>query len=131
MPRKLLQALEFMERGQRVRRLGRTSRFPTPGIAPLFQCSWRPAEEPDMGSRRLLRPLVAATAALLLTGCLMPKRGTPVYVDAWAGDFWSGKGLLLEVTPDQKRCKVAVRDRALLVREMWVDCTSVHPRKAR
>lgn len=84
-----------------------------------------------MGMRRLLRPLLATLAALLLTGCLMPKRGTPVYVDAWAGDFWSGKGLLLEATPDQKRCKIAVRDRALLVREMWVDCTSVHPRKNR
>jgi hypothetical protein len=81
--------------------------------------------------RRLRRALLATFGALLLTGCLMPKRGTPVYVDAWAGDFWSGKGLLLEVTPDQKRCKIAVRDRALLVRERWVDCTSVHPRKSR
>jgi hypothetical protein len=80
---------------------------------------------------RPLRRLVCLASALLLSGCLMPKQGTPVYVDAWAGDFWSGKGLLLEVTPDQKRCKIAVRDRALLVRAMWVDCTSVHPRKSR
>ena len=84
-----------------------------------------------MKTRSLYRPLLALLAALLLTGCLMPTRGTTVYVDAWAGDFWSGKGMLLEVSPDQKRCKIAVRDRALLVREIWVDCTSVHPRKSR
>lgn len=65
------------------------------------------------------------------TGCLMPNRGTPVFVDSWAGDFWSGEGLLLEVSPDQKRCLVAVRDRALFVRERWVDCVSVHPRRGR
>jgi len=80
------------------------------------------------------------TCALLLalalfaagpTGCLMPNRGTPVLVDSWAGDFWSGEGLLLEVSSDQKRCLVAVRDRALFVRQRWVDCTSVHPRRRR
>jgi hypothetical protein len=52
-------------------------------------------------------------------------------VDAWAGDFWSGKGVLLEVTANHERCRVAVRDRALIVQERWVACTSVHPRKTR
>jgi len=79
---------------------------------------------------RTTRLLTCFVCALLLAGCLMPRQGTLIYVDAWAGDFWSGKGMLLEVTPDQKRCKVAVRDRALFVHEMWIACTSVHPRKS-
>ena len=79
--------------------------------------------------RRIVRFVLIATA-LLLGGCLMPNRGTPVYVDGFAGDFWSGKGLLLEVSEDQQQCRVAVRDKALVVQEKWVKCTSVHPRKA-
>ena len=73
--------------------------------------------------------LPGALAGLFLAGCTMPNGGTPVFVDFRAGSFWSGKGLLVEVTEDQRRCKVAVRDRALLVRELWVDCSSVHPRR--
>ena len=80
---------------------------------------------------RPLRWLACLATALLLGGCLMPRQGTPVYVDAWAGDFWSGKGMLLEVTANRERCRVAVRDRALIVQEQWVVCTSVHPRKLR
>lgn len=67
--------------------------------------------------------------ALVASGCTLPQRGTPVFVDARAGLFWSGKGLLVEVSDDESRCKVAVRDRALIVRERWVDCRSVHPRR--
>ena len=70
-------------------------------------------------------------AALAAGGCLLPNGGTPVFVDARAGSFWSGKGLLTEVNPDQKRCKVAIRDRALFVHHLWVDCTTVHPRSGR
>jgi hypothetical protein len=81
--------------------------------------------------RQRVLPGLGLGLALLCAGCLMPNRGTPVYVDGWAGDFWSGKGMLLEVSPDQRRCKVAVRDRALVVRRLWVDCTSLHPRKRR
>jgi hypothetical protein len=85
-----------------------------------------------MRPRSLCRAALAALLALPLAGCLlMPKHGTPVYVDAFAGDFWSGEGLLLEVTPDQTRCRVAVRDRALIVRTLWVACRSVHPRSQR
>ena len=68
---------------------------------------------------------------LLLAGCLMPRRGTPVFVDVRAGDFWSGNGLLTEVSDDRKRCRVSVRDRALIVRDLWVNCQRVHSRDAR
>jgi hypothetical protein len=71
---------------------------------------------------------VALLAALASSGCLMPNGGTPVFVDSRSGSFWSGKGVLTEVSPDQKRCKVAIRDRALFVQRMWVDCITVHPR---
>jgi len=37
----------------------------------------------------------------------------------------------VEVSPDQTRCRVAVRDRAGLVRKIWVDCGSTHPRQRR
>ena len=80
-------------------------------------------------SMRGIRLLTCALLALSLSGCLMPGAGTPVYVDAWAGKFWSGKGVLLEVSDDQERCRVAVRDRALVVRKLWVKCTSLHPRR--
>ena len=68
--------------------------------------------------------------ALSLTGCLMPSSGTPVFVDVRAGDFWSGDGLLTEVSDDQRRCRVSVRDRTLVVRDLWVDCQRVHSRNA-
>ena len=76
---------------------------------------------------RLWIPLAAALLAC--AGCLMPGQGTPVYVDMRAGDFWSGRGVLVEVSADRTRCRVAVRDRALIVRQRWVDCTSVHARR--
>ncbi len=72
--------------------------------------------------------LLAILLILPLSGCLMPNKGTPVFIDMRAGAFWSGKGLLVEVTPDKQRCRVAVRDRALIVRHVWADCTRVHPR---
>ena len=64
--------------------------------------------------------------AVALIGCQMPAGGTPVFVDMRAGNFWDGNGKLLEVSDDRQRCYVAVRDRALYVRKMWVDCASVH-----
>jgi len=76
----------------------------------------------------MLRLLVVLAVALATAGCLMPNGGTPVFVDSRAGDYWSGKGLLTEVSPDRKQCHVFVRDRALIVREQWLPCTSVHPR---
>lgn len=80
-----------------------------------------------MARRSLL--LLTALSALLGAGCLMPNAGTPVWVDGRAGSFWSGKGLLLEVSEDQLQCRVAVRDRALVVHERWVACSSVHTRR--
>ena len=82
-------------------------------------------------TRHRAHAALALAAALLglLAGCLMPGRGTPVFVDARAGRFWSGEGLLLEVSEDQQRCRVAVRDRALVVKDLWVDCARVHPRR--
>ncbi len=67
-------------------------------------------------------------ALLVLSGCLMPTRGTPVFVDARGGDFWSGRGKLTEVSEDQSRCRVAIRDRSLVVLNLWIDCSWVHPR---
>ncbi len=72
---------------------------------------------------------LCAVLSLSLCGCLLPARGTPVFVDARAGRFWDGKGMLLEVSDDEQRCRVAVRDRALVVQNRWVDCRSVHPRR--
>ena len=80
-----------------------------------------------MGRIRLL----LAAAALLAVGCVVPAAGTAVFVDMRGGDFWSGKGQLLEVSDDEKRCLVAIRGKSLLVRERWVDCASVHPRNSR
>ena len=80
-----------------------------------------------MRIQRLSR--LSATLLLLpLFGCLMPNKGTPVFIDMRGGAFWSGKGLLVEVTPDKQRGRVAIRDRALIVRRVWTDCTRVHPR---
>jgi len=78
-----------------------------------------------MGSPRSWCCLVLLLVPL---GCLMPSRGTPVFVDRRAGVFWSGEGLLTQVSEDRARCRVSVRDRALWVRDLWVDCRMVHPR---
>jgi hypothetical protein len=80
-----------------------------------------------------LRLAAALALAVLATGCLfMPSRGTPVIVDQRAGRFWSGDGMLLEVSEDQKSCRVAVRDRSLVfVRRLWTDCAHVHSASTR
>ena len=75
--------------------------------------------------------LLALLLLVLLSGCLMPNKGTPIFIDMRAGEFWSGEGMLVEVTPDKQRCLVAVRDRALIVRHVWSDCARVHPRQGR
>jgi hypothetical protein len=74
-------------------------------------------------------PTLFLLACLLAgSGCL-PNRGTPVFVDNSAGSFWSGKGLLVEVSEDQTQCRVVVRDGNLITRNRWVHCNNVHPRK--
>jgi len=77
------------------------------------------------------RLLLLALALLGFAGCTMPTKGTPIFVDLRAGAFWAGRGKLLEVSDDQSRCRIAVRDRALLVQELWVDCAWIHPRHER
>jgi hypothetical protein len=72
--------------------------------------------------------LAAVLLAAGLTGCMLPSRGEPVFVDHRAGRFWSGKGMLVEASEDRSRCRVAVRGREGLVEKRWVDCTHVHPR---
>ena len=80
-------------------------------------------------TRRRLRPLVALLPLLGCVGCLMPTRGTPVFVDARAGRFWTGEAVLMEVSADREQCHIAVRDRALIVRKLWVECKRIHPKK--
>ena len=75
--------------------------------------------------------LLALLLLLPLAGCMLPKHGTPVLVDSFAGDYWSGKGRLLEVSEDRTRCRVAARTRSLVVSKEWVPCTSVHPMNSR
>ena len=81
-----------------------------------------------MCNRLLWRALVAAVCLLTLSSCL-PNRGTPVFVDYGAGNFWSGKGVLVEVSPDETQCRVVVRDGALITRNRWVHCNDIHPRR--
>ncbi|MDX1650291.1 MAG: hypothetical protein R3263_10595 [Myxococcota bacterium] len=79
--------------------------------------------------RRLRLPGIAllVLAAGTALGCWLPK-GPPVYVDGRHGKLWSGKGVLLETNEDGSWCKVAVRNRALVVEKRWVDCRAVHRR---
>ena len=81
-----------------------------------------------------MRPIQALAAAFLcgslLVGCIMPK-GKPVIVEQRTGDYWSGNGVLLETSADGTRCRVAVRDTALVVEKKWVPCKYVHPRRTR
>ena len=57
--------------------------------------------------------------------------GRPVIVERRTGDYWSGNGVLLETSQDGLRCRVAVRDTALVVEKKWVPCKYVHPRRPR
>jgi hypothetical protein len=73
------------------------------------------------------RMIAVILVSLVVGGCLLPD-GTPVFVDGRHGKLWSGNGVLLEVSQDQLYCRVAVRNRALVVEKRWVDCRAVHPR---
>ncbi len=75
--------------------------------------------------------VLLALLLLLAPGCLVPARGTEVRVDMRAGRFWSGEGRLLEVSADERRCRVAIRGVSLVVTERWVSCDAVHPRHSR
>lgn len=78
-----------------------------------------------------LRLLACAALLALAPGCFLflPYRhGRAVYVDNYAGQYWSGEGVLTEVSPDRQHCKVYARNRALIVEGRWVECRRVHPR---
>jgi hypothetical protein len=75
-------------------------------------------------------PLLIALALALAgagAGCVMPA-GQEVAVDRRGGDVWTGNGVLLEVSADRTKCRVAVRNNALFVERRWVDCRYVHSR---
>jgi hypothetical protein len=79
--------------------------------------------------RILLASCILAVAPLV--SCLMP-RGTPVLVEARTGQYWNGEGVLLEVSDDRQRCRVAVRSNAYIwVEKKWVPCQFVHTRTVR
>jgi hypothetical protein len=81
---------------------------------------------------RFRAALLAVLAALLVafgSGCVLPA-GRPIIVDRRAGDYWSGDGVLLEVSPDGTECKVAVRNDALFVEKRWVACKFVHEKES-
>jgi len=76
-------------------------------------------------------PLLLALGLALsgaAVGCVMPA-GQEVAVDRrGGGDVFTGNAVLLEVTPDRTRCRVAVRNNALFIERRWVDCRYVHSR---
>jgi hypothetical protein len=80
---------------------------------------------------RFLRYAIAAGVCLLGTSACISNKGTPVFVDYGALEVWSGKGMLLEVSPDEVQCRVIVRDSFLIRRDRWVPCIHVHPRRER
>jgi hypothetical protein len=75
--------------------------------------------------RKFLALAACLLGAALLGGCIMP-RGRPVIVEQRTGDYW-----LLETSEDGLRCRVAVRDTALVVGKKWVPCKYVHARRVR
>jgi hypothetical protein len=77
-----------------------------------------------------LRALFLVTLlGTLSSGCVLPS-GVPIIVDRRAGDYWSGDGVLLEVSQDGTQCHVAVRNDALFVEKRWVACKFVHEKNA-
>ncbi len=78
----------------------------------------------------LPRALAVLACAVGASGCIS-NDGTPVLVDFAALEVWSGEGMLMEVSPDQSQCRVIVRDEYLMVRDRWVPCIHVHPRRVR
>lgn len=90
-----------------------------------------PAPHPSsVRLRHVPRAVILALALVVglgAAGCWLPK-GPPVYVDGRHGKLWSGKGVLLESDDEGAWCKVAVRNRAMVVEKRWVDCRAVHRR---
>ena len=83
-----------------------------------------------MNARSLICTIATLACLLCGSGCIS-NDGTPVFVDYGALEVWSGKGMLVEVSPDQTQCRVIVRDDYLIKRDRWVSCIHVHPRQER
>jgi hypothetical protein len=80
--------------------------------------------------RRLVIALAVALSAAAASACVMPA-GQEVVVDRRGGnDVYTGSAVLLAISDDQTRCRVAVRTNALFVEKRWVDCRFVHARPA-
>lgn len=80
-----------------------------------------------MGACWIRGVIAAACCGSAVLGCL-PNRGTPVFIDYSAAEVWSGVGVLTEVSPDERICRVVFRDSMLITRNEWVECIHVHPR---
>jgi hypothetical protein len=79
---------------------------------------------------RLRLLALALAAACLGAGCVMPA-GEEVVVDRrGGGDVFTGSAVLLEISDEGTRCRVAVRNNAMFVEKRWVDCRYVHSRPA-
>ena len=74
-------------------------------------------------------PTLLLLASLVVGSSCLPNRGTPVFVDSSAGNLWSGKAVLVEVSEDERQCRVVVRDANLITRNRWVDCNHIHERR--
>jgi len=83
-----------------------------------------------MNARSVRRAIALGACLLGASGCISNK-GTPVFVDYGALEVWSGKGMLIAVSPDESQCRVIVRDEYLIRRDRWVPCIYVHPRRSR
>jgi len=80
--------------------------------------------------RRALLALALAFPASAAAGCVMPN-GEQVVVDRRGGrDVYTGNAVLLAISDDGTRCRIAVRNNALFVEKRWVDCRFVHARPA-
>jgi len=108
---------------------GRPGRHLAHEPTPAFKLGSLGTDCTPMRLRRFLQSKIALLACLAGTSGCISNDGTPVYVDYGALEVWSGKGMLLEVSPDQTQCRVVVRDENLIRRELWVDCIHVHPRR--
>jgi hypothetical protein len=80
---------------------------------------------------QFFRTVIAIGACLLGTSGCIGNKVTRVFVDYGAMEVWSGKGMLVGVSPDQTQCRVIVRDSFLIRRDRWVPCIHVHERRQR
>jgi hypothetical protein len=76
-----------------------------------------------------LLALALGLASLAAAGCVMPA-GEEVVVDRRGGRVFTGNAVLLEISEEGTRCRVAVRNNAMFVEKRWVDCRYVHSRRA-